>query len=265
MSDEREPDPLRPVSDLAGTPVADAGGLPIGELFGALAEAATGLIRYLDLALEDRHVLVPVGHARLLETPDGPSVRLRAAVRSDLDEIPTLRPGMPLDDGWQDRLLAALGRCFHGERYYAHPAYDHDGLYAGPHPIVPGAATGDLRRASLLPRGDAARAPIGLALRGLAGEPIGRVADVLVDPANGARYVEVETAARHRTLLPVGYVRAAGHDALHAPGLTAADMDALPAARGVPDRDAERALLTALEERLGGERRYLRPDFLFHC
>ncbi len=266
---DRESAPLRPVPDLAGTPVSDAGGLPIGSLFGALAEAETGLIRYFDLALADdrRHVLVPVGHARLIEGPNGNALRLRAAVRADLDDIPTFDRTTKIDDGWQDHLLAALGRCFHGERYYAHPAYDHSGFYAGPHPIVPESGVpGEMRRASSLETEHAARAPIGRALIGLAGASIGRITDVLVTPAAGARYIEVEDATRRRTLLPVGYVRGAADDGtLRAPGLTADDLAALPESRGIPDFEAERALMQALEARFAGQRRYVRPDFLFEC
>ena len=62
-----QPEPLRPLSDLAGTPVDDVEGQSAGTVYGALAEAETGLVRYFDVALPDgdRHVLVPIGHARL--------------------------------------------------------------------------------------------------------------------------------------------------------------------------------------------------------
>ena len=60
-------DPLRPSPDLDELPVYDAEGVPVGSTFGVLSEADTGLVRYFDISLEERrrHVLVPVGHARL--------------------------------------------------------------------------------------------------------------------------------------------------------------------------------------------------------
>ena len=71
---------LRPVPDLGGLAVEDASGLSVGELYGSLIEAETGLVRYVDLELDtlDRHVLVPIGHARVHERDGGPRLRLRA-------------------------------------------------------------------------------------------------------------------------------------------------------------------------------------------
>lgn len=131
---------LRSVRDLAGLPVEDAGGLPIGRLYGALAEAETGLLRYMDLSLDalDRHVLVPIGHARVHRQDGGTRVRLRAALLEELQQVPPFpAEAAGLADPFERALLEAYGRTFHGERYYAHPAFDHRGLYAGEHPVVP--------------------------------------------------------------------------------------------------------------------------------
>jgi hypothetical protein len=132
---------LRAVPDLAGVPVEDASGLSVGRLFGALAEANSGLLRYIDLSLErvERHVLVPIGHARFREEDrNGPRVRLRAALLEELEQIPPFPADVAnIDDPFERALLEAYGRSFHGERYYAHPSYDHDGIYAGEHPVIP--------------------------------------------------------------------------------------------------------------------------------
>ena len=62
---------------------------------------------------------------------------MAVAAAEDLEQIPAYEPHVPWsDDSFQNELLTAFGRLFRGERYYAHPAYDHTGLYAGKHPIL---------------------------------------------------------------------------------------------------------------------------------
>jgi hypothetical protein len=143
LNDDVPPDDtaaLTAVPDLAGLPVEDATGLCVGELYGALVETETGLVRYIDLALtaQDRHVLVPIGHARVRERErDGVRIRLRAAMLEELEQIPPFAADVShVDDPFERALLEAYGRSFHGERYYAHPSYDHNGVFVGDHPIV---------------------------------------------------------------------------------------------------------------------------------
>lgn len=277
------PDPTRdalvPVPDLAGTPAADAEGRFFGEVFGALAQADTGLIRYLDLDVhgEDRHVLVPIGHVRVAR-PDEPSsgVRLRAATVSDLASIPPYEPHRPPPAEAEERaILSAHGRLFSGERYYAHPAYDHSGLYAGGHPLQRAPATpagAELVRLSELPEHEVAEEA-----HDIRGWPVvtrdeavvGPVDDLVADPAAlRARYALVRLADRgggaepDRVLLPVGYLEldAAGGRVL-VPALDAADVRALPPQRGPIRRADEDEVRTALERVLQGPRRFQRPDF----
>jgi hypothetical protein len=251
--------------------VADAGGRPVGALYGALAEADSGLIRYLDLALEEqaRHVLVPIGHARIHEKDDAPAVRLRAAVLDDLLHVPLYDPDTPLDAPAEHEILAAHGRCFYGERYYAHPAYDHGGMYAGDQAILEGAtsdtglmplsALPDMRVAS----GDAD--PRDWQLRGEDGLPLGRVADLLVDPAALAvRYIAVRREFDDvAVLIPVGFLALDVAARLaSAPGLRPDDLQALPPwAGGDVDRGHEDDVRAALLARLLPGRRDALPDF----
>lgn len=273
--------PLRAVSDLRGLPVADAGGRPIGRLFGALAEADTGLLRYLDLDLAGarRHVLVPIGHVRIREREQGPEVRLRAAVLDDLERIPTYAPDAgSLGDAYEREVLEAYGRSFYGDRYYAHPAFDHSGLYAGEHPIVHGPEPavppthppGPPSRLELLSRSDyriARGEPDiqGWPLMTDADLPSGTVDDLVIDPAAGAvRYVVIDMADGHgAVLLPVGFLQLdARRRTVRLPAIRHDDLAGLP--RFTDDhvqRNLEDAVNAALRARVLDRRRYDLPDF----
>lgn len=272
--------PLRAVPDLGGLAVADAGGRPIGHLFGTLAEADTGLLRYLDLSLDGdrRHILVPIGHVRIHGGSE-PSVRLRAAVLDDLRRIPTYAPDDGgLDDHYERDLLDAYGPVFFGDRYYAHPAYDHSGLYAGEHPIVrqPGevpAAASPSGPAHLVSLG---RSPDYRVARGEpdirgwslmtdADLPSGTVTDLIVDlEAKQVRYVLVDVVGGEGTiLLPVGFLKLdARAGSVRAPGVRHDDLERLPrlSGHGVTPALEERTC-AALRSQLFDRRRYELPDF----
>jgi hypothetical protein len=264
------------VPDLRGVAVDDVNERPAGAVYGALADAPSGLIRYLDVALHsgDRHVLVPVGHTRFLEELSGLRIKLRAAAREELARIPEYPPqdGGP-DDDYHDHVLEAHGRLFYGERYYAHPAFDHGGIYAGAHPIVPpgdaaGSETGDagdglvrLSRLSgweLAPGAPEVRGRPLLAADGL---DAGCITDLVVEPRAGrAHYAVLDRPEQGPTLLPVGYLQVSG-DTVRAPALATGDIAGLPLLADAPPREAEEELRAALARCLRGERRFLRPDF----
>lgn len=276
--------PLRPVRDLAGIHVRDASGVTIGSIWGSLADAHTGLIRYLDVALDDppRHVLVPIGHARLraMETTNGGvtragtlsdahELRLRAALLEELTAIPAYTPAGNVDEGYEHALLRAHGQLFHGERYYAHPAFDHRGFYAGPHPLArePGEpADSGLQPLRRLRGYRLAREEPdvrGWTVVGEAEEPLGVVSDLIVDvDAETVRYAAVDRDGR-RVLLPVGFLDMDVDGArVVAPGLRAADLAPLPAwDGGTVERWFEDEVRGTIEEAFRGARRYTLPDF----
>jgi hypothetical protein len=265
---------LRAVPDLRGVRVEDASGIPVGALWGALAEAETGLLRYVDLELEtlDRHVLVPIGHARVDgEAREGPCIRLRAALLEQLEQVPPFAAEVGhVNDPYERALLEAYGRTFHGERYYAHPAYDHSGIYVGDHPVVPGGAGGEepLSRLSYLTGWKVASGENDI--RGwplvLAGDGTRlQVRDLIVDTAaERVRYVVVPTPdGAGARLIPVGFLRVdAPAGKVVAEGFTAEDVRLLPVyAGGGVTRVAEDALNAALRRTFSGRRRYQLPDF----
>jgi hypothetical protein len=265
---------LRQVPDLGGLQVEDASGVLVGTLFGALIEADTGLVRYIDLDLSasDRHVLVPIGHTRLrVPERDQPRMRLRAALAEELEQIPPFPADVAhIDDPFERALLEAYGRTFHGERYYAHPAYDHDGVFAGETPVERDDADGvepSLRRLSYLPGWRIASGEPDIRRWQLVtddGAPL-QVSDVIVDTAEEkVRYVVVSLDGGEAAwVLPIGFL-SVDRDAhnVRAPGLTTEDVRSLPAYDGGGlARQQEERLCSALRTRLGGVRRYALPDF----
>lgn len=265
--------PLIAANDLAGLAVHDAEGLLAGQVIGVLTEAGSGLIRFIDVQLESngRHVLVPVGHARLEEVIDRTRIRLRAAKLFDLERIPAYDPNSPVTSGYVSEIASAYGRFFRGDFYYAHPAYDHRRLYAGPHPLVraqsqhPAIAeqlttlrTSDFRISQGEPN---IRDWI---VAGADGGEVGRVEDLIIDPqAERVRYVVIAAPENRRQAIPIGYVELSTQSQqVVVPGLTALDLLSLPElSASVPTRAEEEELLAAIERALDARNPFLRVDF----
>lgn len=269
-----DPPRLIPTADLAGLSTSDVEDRPVGELFGSLAEEETGLIRYLDVAVRerDRHVLVPIGHARIDREAVPPRVRLRAATFEDLMSVPAFVPeSTPIDRKYQDEVMSVHGRLFYGSRYYAHPSYDHSGLYAGENPVAgPEEAVAEEPRLRALAELSGFR--VGREDRDIRGWPVvdrkhrdtGEVAELLVDVvALQVRYVVVWLEEPERSVaIPVGYLEIdeAARQVV-ASALTREDMLLLPPHEAPLTRAAENRIHTALEGRLTGDRYFQRADF----
>lgn len=268
-----DPPTLIPSGDLAGLSTNDVEERPVGELVGSLAEKETGLIRYLDVSLrgDNRHVLVPIGHARIDRESVPPRVRLRAATFEDLMSVPTYeREAQALDREYQDRLLNAHGRLFYGSRYYAHPAYDHRGLYPGGEPLAAPrevAAEPPLRPLGELPEfrvRDEHKDIRGWTVVDRRGEQTAEVLELLVDVgARQVRYLVIALDESDRNAaLPVGYVQIDSPERCAVtPALTRDDIRLLPPYAAPLTREDENRILTTLEGRLTGDRYFQRADF----
>jgi hypothetical protein len=266
---------LKAVTDMGGLPVEDASGLRAGTLFGSIVESDSGLIRYidLDLAAVERHVLVPIGHARIGEHREGPRVRLRAALLEELEGIPPYPAEVDhIDDPFERSLLEAYGRTFHGERYYAHPSYDHDGVYTGDHPVeaeTPDGTEGDapLCRLAYMPGWRVASGEPDIRGWPLALDGNGSfvVRDLIVDrAARKVRYIVAAAADGPATrLLPVGFLRVdAARRRVTADALDDADLTALPPYDGGGvSREQEDRLAAAIRRQVSRRRRYRLPDY----
>lgn len=266
---------LKSVQDMGGLPVEDASGLRAGTVFGSIVESDSGLIRYidLDLAAVERHVLVPIGHARIRDDRDGPRVRLRAALLEELVGIPPFPAETGhIDDPFERSLLEAYGRTFHGERYYAHPSFDHDGVYTGDYPVeveTQDGAAGDalLCRLAYMPgwRVAAGEPDIRGWPLALDGNGTFMVQDLIVDrDARKVRYIVAATADSALTrLLPVGFLRVdADRRRVTVDALDDADLTALPAYDGGGvSRDQEDRLAAAIRRQVSRRRRYRLPDY----
>jgi hypothetical protein len=269
----QDPETLKAVPDLRGAQVIDANGHVAGELFGSLAEVDSGLIRYLDLALcdVDKHVLVPIGHARVDRKKDIVEVQLRAATREELRDMPAFAHGEANVHVDHDRALVASSRSFAGERYYAHPAFDHKRLFIGDQPVI-SANTPPVQPAELAllsrmddfeladDRQDVRDWP----LEDASSNEVGVVDDLVIDTrAQRVRYLLVKLSPGSCKMLPIGYaILDPERDVVCTPELESDDLRAIPD-YGMDEltRVKEAAILASIEGRLGGARRFQRPDY----
>ncbi|HUP90056.1 MAG TPA: PRC-barrel domain-containing protein [Longimicrobiales bacterium] len=254
-------EPLHATTDLHGLPVYDAAEVPIGLTVGVLADADTGLVRFFDIELDNHkhHVLVPVGHTRVEPHLGKLRVRLRAANVQDLESIPAYEPHVAWsDDAFQNDLLDAFGRLFQGQRYYAHPAYDHSGLYAGTHPLLKEALDppppSGLKRLSCARQFRVAQGEPdirGWNVLGESGAHLGTVTDLIIDgEANQVRYVIVRRETDDAEVaIPVGYVNLGSDDV--SVSLSSDELFKLPVFAGdTLEREYEVELRALIDRRL---------------
>jgi len=267
------PPPLVSTTDLAGLSASDVEGAPVGEIVGAVSEERTGLIRYLDVSIRDagKHVLVPIGHARIDRESVPPRVRLRAATHDDLLSVPEfVEDKTPIDAEYQEAVMGVHGRLFYGARYYAHPAYDHSALSIDGTPVI--GSSPPVEGKGLLAMSESGSLKLswhgpdlfGRDVVDEEGEAVGTIHDFLLDPEAGrVRYAVLDLDSLDRsTAIPIGYLSIdSGERQVRVPALKVEDIRLLPAYEAPLTREEENRIHAALEGRLTGERYFDRPDF----
>lgn len=190
----------------------------------------------------------------------------------ELQNIPRYDAADLVDDPYETALLDAHSRSYHGERYYAHPGYQQNMLYAGEHPIITSSPVDPqaepLHPLSALPEYRIAEEEPdirGWKFRADGDGSEGVVRDVIVDAhALKVRYIAVELPdASKCVLLPIGFVNVSpDSEKLHGPALTSEDLRALPEYDGGNvARHEEDVVRRMLREALVGHRRYHQPDY----
>lgn len=125
--------------DVRGWHVLSSDGRRIGEVDNLLIDTGAMKVRYLDVDLEDdivpgedRHILVPIGYARLDEAED--QVVVESLSAADLPNMPVYDHG-PVSREYETNLRGHFDRDFHNARqtpgsdFYAADLYDSDRFY----------------------------------------------------------------------------------------------------------------------------------------
>lgn len=126
--------------DVRGWEVVGSDGKMIGEVDQMLIDTGAMKVRYLDVDLdddlietgEDRHVLIPIGYARLDEAAD--RVYVDALAGADMMTLPAYKHGA-LTREYETTVRQSFDRDYVAEpvetEFYEHEAYDQDRFYEG--------------------------------------------------------------------------------------------------------------------------------------
>lgn len=125
---DEDPDPR-------GWEVIISDGRAIGKVDELIVDTSAMKVRYLDCEVDerelgigdkDRHILIPVGYARLDE--DGKRVVVDALSSADVARMP-VHQGLPLPREQEESIHDAFTGGYEGEHRYRHPRYDADRFY----------------------------------------------------------------------------------------------------------------------------------------
>lgn len=131
--------------DVRGWQVVDSSGTPVGRVDQLLVDTAARKVRYLSVAVNagltsadsDRHVLIPIGYARLHERDNVVNVDAPAGV--DVAGLPTYARG-PVTREYETSVCRPFGHDAVGAQFYQHDAFDVDRFYAPRREVAEGDA-----------------------------------------------------------------------------------------------------------------------------
>jgi sporulation protein YlmC with PRC-barrel domain len=250
----------------------------IGKVHDALIDD-DGNVCYLDIDLtgHDRHVLLPIGLARVDRDHD--VIRVTGGSRGELARVPEWDGDeAALDRAYELKLDDAYAGRYTGDRYYDRPEYHADWFRGRGEDAAPtnlGTSHARVRRLGELDDyvvADHDDDPRGWKVVDRDGDVIGEVDDLIVDlSAMKARYLEVawDEDARvpgssdEHVMIPVGYVRLDGDDErVHLAGLAVGDLADLPTHSDGPiEHEFEERLRLAYTAVFAGGRRYEHPRY----
>lgn len=222
----------------------------------------TGSPRYLDVDLGflQKHVLLPVGHART--DPQGDAVRVRGMTKEDFESIPEAVEG-EVDRQYESRLVGAYDARLTGERLYDRPSY---GGWRGTRGRVrPPESIERVDQMSNVEVADDQPDPRGWSVVTADGERVGRVEHLIGDAeAMKVRYlsVDMETDSDRKVLVPTGYVDLDPDDkTVRLNALESSHLRRLPEYRDRLDREYAERLHRELEGFDLGPRWYEHPRY----
>jgi photosynthetic reaction center H subunit len=247
----------------------------VGKVHDVLVDEG-GSARYLDidLGIFQKHVLLPVGQAATDEQRD--VVWVGGMDKDSFKNVPKYEHGEDVVDAeFESRLGSRYDESYRAPRYHR-PEYGGAGapLWArtsASSARVMGTEEIRLRRLSELDDYEVADHdpdPRGWELVGAAGEEIGRIEDLVVDPqAMKARYFEVELKGdvigdADHALIPVGYARLdATHNRVRVDTLDRGAVGTLPRYRESFDDEYEDRIERHFSSRFEGSSRYRHPRY----
>lgn len=230
--------------------------------------------RYLDvdLGLFQKHVLLPIGQARVDETED--VVLVPGMTKDQFKDVPEYDHAPDRISGeYEDRLVAAYTGAYVGEHYYERPEYGAE------RPRMTGRASAEGGRLAMLSDlddfevADEDPDPRDWEVVASDGRTIGEVKDLVVDTsAMKVRYLDIdvdeeelgasELRDRH-VLIPIGYARLNDdEDQVVVDAISSSDVSRLPAFEGLPlRREMEDRIHAAFTGGVMGEERLRHPRY----
>lgn len=235
----------------------------------------------VDLGIFKKHVLLPIGQARVDERED--VVWVPGMEKNHFKDIPEYEHDKStVDREYENRLTAAYGGAYTGSQYYSRPEYESGyaasggGREASARSTGGGAGTSaegaeELKRLDKMDDFDVADHepdPRGWRVIGGDGSEIGKVDHLIADTGRmKVRYLDVDVDSdlvgeKRDVLVPAGYARLEESDkTVRIDALNSNNAADLPAYTGKIDRDYENRLHERLSSGYTDESRYRHPRY----